>query len=592
MSTVATIWVKLGLDSTAYKSGLAGADSATASAAQNMSSKLTGIGTSMMKTGAIATAGLTVPIVAGLGKAVMAASDLEESINAINVVFGDAAAPIIAFGETSATSVGLSQSAFQEMATITGALLQNLGFDADTAAQSTIDLTSRAADMASVFNTDVDQALLAVNSALKGEFNPLEQFGVKLNQADINARAMAMGLADAEGNLDNNARAQAALAIIMEQTDKISGDFQNTSDGLANSQRILSAQFGDVAAQIGNLLLPFVTQLVQWISNLVTWFGNLSPATQGIIVVILILVAAIGPLLLIFGALITAIGAIIPILVTVAGVITGPILVAIAAVIAIVALFAAAWANNWGGIRDIIMNVWNNNIKPAFAQIVAFLQVAIPAAIAVVVKFWEGVLLPALMKVWDFIKKNIIPLFLALAGLLGAVVGKAVEALAGLWQNVLQPALEVVWSFIKTKLLPVIVNFLGPKLQWLADKVLPALKGAFDGIVKVIKIVVDWIKELADKIANLELPDWLTPGSPTPFELGLKGIASAMSKLTKQQLPSFEAGLDIGAPGTANIPAPMGAGGESPEMLAALNVLGDRIEDLTVRTVDTIAQTS
>ena len=58
---------------------------------------------------------------------VKAASTLEESMNAVNVVFADGAKTIHAFGEDSAKSVGMSTAAFNQMATVTGALLKDVG---------------------------------------------------------------------------------------------------------------------------------------------------------------------------------------------------------------------------------------------------------------------------------------------------------------------------------------------------------------------------------------------------------------------------------------------------------------------------------
>jgi hypothetical protein len=157
----------------------------------------------------------------------------------------------------------LAISEFNQLATTTGAFLQNVGFDAAGAAEETIKLTQRAADLASVFNTDVSQALNAIQSGLKGEFNPLEQFGVKLNAATIEAKAFEMGLADATGVLDDSAKATAALALIYDQTAKVQGDFVNTSDGVANSTRIAKAELENLSAMFGDELIPLTTDLLK-----------------------------------------------------------------------------------------------------------------------------------------------------------------------------------------------------------------------------------------------------------------------------------------------------------------------------------------
>ena len=191
-----------------------------------------------------------------VGGSVEQASALGESINAVQQIFAETAPQILDWGKANATSFGLSQRAFNEMATPMGAVLKNLGLDQDAVADSTIDLTKRAADMASVFNTDVEDALAAINSALRGEANPIERYGVSVTAAAVAQRALAdTGKTSAEALTDTE-KASARLAIIFEQTEAVAGDFQNTSDGLANSQRIQAAETERYQAMIGSKLIP------------------------------------------------------------------------------------------------------------------------------------------------------------------------------------------------------------------------------------------------------------------------------------------------------------------------------------------------
>jgi len=59
----------------------------------------------------------------------------------------------------------------------------------------------------------------------------------------------------------------ARYSLLMEQTDMVTGDFANTSDGLANSQRILEATIENVRAEIGQHLLPILETIMQFILN-------------------------------------------------------------------------------------------------------------------------------------------------------------------------------------------------------------------------------------------------------------------------------------------------------------------------------------
>lgn len=196
-----------------------------------------------------------------IGGAVSAASDLGESLNAVNVVFKDSAQTILDWGKNNANQFGLSQREFNQMATPLGAMLKNTGMDMKDVAKNTISLTERAADMASVFNTDVGDALTAIQAALRGESDPIEKYGVSLNAAAVEARALADTGKDSAKALTDQEKAAARLSLLFEQTAAVAGDFRNTSDGLANSQRIQAARTEELQAKIGTKLIPVMLKI-------------------------------------------------------------------------------------------------------------------------------------------------------------------------------------------------------------------------------------------------------------------------------------------------------------------------------------------
>jgi hypothetical protein len=77
-----------------------------------------------------------------------------------------------------------------------------------------------------------------------------------------------MGLIDTTKNaLTPQQKSLAAYEVIMKKTVDAQGDFERTSDGLANSQRTLSAVWADVQKQIGDALLPTFTGFVEWLKT-------------------------------------------------------------------------------------------------------------------------------------------------------------------------------------------------------------------------------------------------------------------------------------------------------------------------------------
>ena len=206
---------------------------------------------------------------------------LNESTNAVRVTFGEASDAVLAFGEDAAAAAGLSRAEFQGLVVPIGSLLRNFGLDADVAAQASVDLTRRAADLASVFNTDVSSALAAIASGLRGQTEPLLAYGVNLSAAEVNATALAEGLVAAGGEMDNQATIQARLATVFAQSAASAGDFAATSDQLANRTRILNAESTNASATLGQALLPLFESLNDITPQLTDAMTNLAPSIAG-----------------------------------------------------------------------------------------------------------------------------------------------------------------------------------------------------------------------------------------------------------------------------------------------------------------------
>ncbi|HEX7038682.1 MAG TPA: hypothetical protein VF202_01055 [Trueperaceae bacterium] len=198
-----------------------------------------------------------------VGGSVEAASNLAESLNAVNQIFKGSADEIHRWGQANANSLGLSRRAFNDLAVPLGAMLKNAGLSLPQVTDWTKKLTERAADMASVFNTDVSEALTAIQAGLRGETDPLERFGVSLSAARVEAAALAATGKKSAKDLTDQEKATARLNLIMQQTADTAGDFRRNSDGLANSQRIAAARAEELQAKIGEKLAPVVAKVTE-----------------------------------------------------------------------------------------------------------------------------------------------------------------------------------------------------------------------------------------------------------------------------------------------------------------------------------------
>lgn len=237
------------------------------SATKGLGSTFAGVGKAALL--GLGAAGLAVGAFAA--SAVSSASRLQESLSKVTVVFGEQADEIKAWADNSATAFGQSKQQALEAAGTFGNLFQAFGVGRSQAADMSTSLVELAADLASFNNTSVDEAIIALRSGLSGETEPLKRFGVALNDARLKNEALRMGLiATTTDALTPGARAQAAYALIMKDTALAQGDFARTSDGLANKQRILRAQFENVKATIGTALIPIFTALATVLADFLT----------------------------------------------------------------------------------------------------------------------------------------------------------------------------------------------------------------------------------------------------------------------------------------------------------------------------------
>jgi len=195
------------------------------------------------------------------------ASDLNETISKTQVVFEDQADAVIAFGENAALSLGMSENAALSAAGTYGNLFRSMGIGLDTSADMSMNLIQLAGDLASFNNMDPTEVLDKLRTGISGETEPLKTLGININQVMLQEKAMELGLWDGTGTIDAAAKAQASYALILEQTTLAQGDFERTSDGLANQQRIMNALWENAKATLGTAFLPVVTTGVKLLNE-------------------------------------------------------------------------------------------------------------------------------------------------------------------------------------------------------------------------------------------------------------------------------------------------------------------------------------
>lgn len=261
-----------------FKDAVTGHFGKAGDASDGLVGKLTGMSPAML--GVASTAGVMGLAVAKF--AITAGSDLAESLSKSNAIFGEQAAAIEKWASGAARGFGQSKQQALEAAASFGNMFSQMGIGAGEATNMSKSMVELSADFASFHNADITEVIQAQTAAFRGEYDAVQRFVPTINAAAVEEKALAMGLAGTKDELTAGHKAMATYALLTEGAGKAAGDFDKTSGGLANQQRILKAQVTDVSAELGQAMIPMLTQLGSIIIPVITGVSDLADKVGGL----------------------------------------------------------------------------------------------------------------------------------------------------------------------------------------------------------------------------------------------------------------------------------------------------------------------
>jgi hypothetical protein len=476
----------------------------------DFASRTRNVGNGMMLMGAGLTAGVTAPLIAFAGSSVRAFADAEQGA---------------AQTEAALTSMGnASGRSFEQLTAAAQGFQDTLAVDADevlqkvtanlltfgNVAEGQFDRAQLAAlNLSRRMGGDMQAAALMVGKALNDPIQgltALRRVGIQfteqqkeqikaMTEAGNVAGAQGIMLAELERQFGGAAAAYAATAAGQaEATALAMGDVQET--------------FGQMVAEVG---LPFLTML----RDLLKGFLDLDPGMQKVIAGGLLLVAALGPILGVLGALLTVIAGVGPAMVVLApifagvaaaaatagGVIMGTlgaalafILSPIGLVVAAVAALIAIWVFFGDDIQRVVGHVWEW-LQGKFGELVQ----------------WLGGLVESVTKWWG----DVSAVFARVAPGIVQFLLTPLRGLFDMWKAQWDTAV-----FVVTQVVPQVINAvrglyegvnqwlrgrLGAVIQWVIDRVGAVGRAFYELYDKVVghSYVPDMVDGIADEFGRL-----------------------------------------------------------------------------------------
>jgi hypothetical protein len=228
-----------------------------------------GFGSTLGKVGAaLASFGLATKAVKFTQDSIDSARDLERNLFSVGTIFDEFAPKILQFTKN-AEQLGLSQKDAAKASTFLGSVLKQSGFSMDFVTAETQKLVTLGVDLAATYGYDVQEALLGMTALFRGEYDPIEKFGVAMKQSEINSELAARGLDKLEGAARRNAEQTIRLELLYQRAADASGAFTAQSGNLYVEQKKLTAAFENMQAKVGTELLPAMGGLVEVLKPLV-----------------------------------------------------------------------------------------------------------------------------------------------------------------------------------------------------------------------------------------------------------------------------------------------------------------------------------
>ena len=411
-----------------------------------------------------------------VGGSVEAFSRYEDAAAAAGTVFGTAFGTVSAFADTAAKALGISKTSALDASITFGTFGKAAGLAGEPLAGFSTDMVTLAGNMASFRGTSPEEAITAIGAALRGERDPIEKYGVLINDAAVKQQALKMGLYAGTGELSNQAKIMATAALITQQTSDATGDFARTADSTANVQKTLAAETENAQAALGEKLAPVITALRTLLLGVITgisgfidgmiamvgWVQQNADIIGAVVAVLLILNAQLIASTVASYAL--AVAQNIVRVATMAwtavqwllnaALLANPIGLIIAAVVAIAAAFVIAW-NRSETFRTFIINLWDTITgwaSAAWDAITGFVQAigegfatawqwvqdfldnigGFPGLLLAILEGVPGLVIRLLVWVWSLVHDAVVEKVTAILAWIAGVPGWFVDRLAAL----------------------------------------------------------------------------------------------------------------------------------------------------------------
>ena len=370
-----------------------------------------------------------------------------------------------------AQAIGLTSQQYKNGATDISTYYKNMGLTSQATAELSGKTMDLVADLGAVKDVPFDEALADFKSALMGNYEAVDKYGISLSASTLENSEFVKSLGKSWNQLSDNEKMMAAYNEITRQGASAQGLAKQEAESFGMKFKLLKQQISETVGEIGTNLLPVLEPLVKKFSEVATkiseWVKDNPKLTQTILVVtgaIGLLLTVLGPIIMLIGTLTIAVATFNVAMLPVAGTVA----LVVGAIVGLIAI-GVALCSNWDWICEkaselgrIVGDAWNSMcewISEACSNIGEWISDTWNNICTWTSDTWNSIcdwISNALDTIKEFISEKL---------------EQIKEFISTVWENI-KTVTSTIWEAVKT-----------------------VISTIWEGIKAVISTIVNWIKE-------------------------------------------------------------------------------------------------
>lgn len=252
---------------------------------------------------------VTAPILALAAAATLAANEQSDNLEVLRDTFSSIGDEAELTSRRISSSFGLSIASGAKLLASTGSILKNFSLTENQVLDTSYGIVELGTNLAAFRKVDTAETIAAITEAIAGRTMGLKKLGIVIDQTEIKDRVALLRSKGRIFSTDSQADALATLSLVQDRAAFSAGAYQRRMGGLDETKARLTGKVANLGEKFGKFLLPVMEKVALIFERFIDRLSKMDDRTAMLILIFGLLVASLGPLLLIAGKTIVALGA-------------------------------------------------------------------------------------------------------------------------------------------------------------------------------------------------------------------------------------------------------------------------------------------